>query len=141
MNNYPKVSVLMSVYNNETTIEKSIESLLRQSYKNIEILINDDCSSDNSVNLIKNCNQKIVIFSFSNDENIGLTKSLNKLIKLSSADIIARQDADDFSNHKRIEYQIKCLIENNLDFVSSRATIMGTEKIPGISFYIPINNS
>ena len=53
MNNYPKVSVLMSVYNNETTIEKSIESLLRQSYKNIEILINDDCSSDNSVNLIK----------------------------------------------------------------------------------------
>jgi len=139
MNNYPKVSVLMSVYNNETTIEKSIESLLRQSYKNIEILINDDCSSDNSVNLIKKLqSESSNIFFFSNDENIGLTKSLNKLIKLSSADIIARQDADDFSNHKRIEYQIKCLIENNLDFVSSRATIIGTgKKIPGISFYIP----
>ena len=102
MNNYPKVSVLMSVYNNETTIEKSIESLLRQSYKNIEILINDDCSSDNSVNLIKKLqSENSNIFFFSNDENIGLTKSLNKLIKLSSADIIARQDADDFSNHKK----------------------------------------
>ena len=48
------VSIIMSVYNNEDTVKASIESILSQSYKNIELIITDDCSSDRSLSIIKN---------------------------------------------------------------------------------------
>ena len=48
------VSIIMSVYNNEDTVKGSIESILSQSYKNIELIITDDCSSDRSLSIIKN---------------------------------------------------------------------------------------
>ena len=47
------VSVIMSVHNNEATVNTAIESILDKSYKNIELIITDDCSSDNSLSIIK----------------------------------------------------------------------------------------
>ena len=54
MNSPPKISVLMSVYNDEKTLERSIESILKQTFKNFELLINDDSSTDDSFKIIKN---------------------------------------------------------------------------------------
>ena len=83
MSNKELVSVIMSVYNSQNTIEKSINSLLVQTYKNIEILIIDDGSNDKTLKSIMKFQNKPNIKIFENKKNIGLTKSLNKLIKIS----------------------------------------------------------
>ena len=94
------ISVIMSSYNSEETIEKSILSILNQDYKNIEFLIVDDCSTDSSLSIMKRLREddkRIKIIE--NKKNIGLTKSLNKLLKISNGKYIARQDSDDVSFH------------------------------------------
>ena len=132
------VSVIMGVYNNEYTVKNAIESILNQSYKNIELIITDDNSSDNSVSIIKNYLNLKNIKLIENKENIGLTKSLNLMIKASKGKLIARQDADDISLEKRIEVQVGQINKLNLDFVSSRAKNLQTNKnIPNISYNLP----
>ena len=138
-NSKPLVSVLMSVRNSEQTVEKSIESILNQSYDYFEFLIVDDCSTDSTLEKLKILEkQDSRISIFTNSENIGLTKSLNKLIKNTKGELIARQDADDYSNPERIYAQVEYLLKNRLDAVTSRALIIGSaKKIPGLSYYIP----
>lgn len=138
-NNRPLISVIMSVYNSESTIEQSIESLLQQTYKNIEIYLIDDGSTDDSYKIIKNYSSKFTrIKSFKNPQNIGLTKSLNILAKEVEGPLIARQDADDFSYETRFEEQFSYLNKKSLNACTTRAKIMNTEKlIPGFSFFIP----
>lgn len=133
------VSVIMSVYNAENTIEDSMKSILEQSYKNIEFLIVDDCSKDKSKLILKNFEKKFKnVKIFENNVNIGLTASLNKLLKVAKGEFIARQDADDISLNKRIEIQLNTLKKYSLDFCSTRATVMQNKKtIPGFSFYLP----
>ena len=121
------VSVIVSVYNGQDSIKKSIDSLLRQNYEYLEILIMDDGSSDSSLKTIKlyeSQNNNIKVFV--NHENIGLTKSLNKLIDLSSGEIIIRHDIDDISKENRISRQVEEFSKNNIDFCLSRATRLDT---------------
>ena len=133
------VSVLISVFNAQETISNSLNSILNQTYKNIEILIMDDCSTDNSFDILNsfqldNNNVKI----YKNSQNLGLTKSLNKLVDMCNGDIIVRHDIDDYSVEKRIEKQVKALSRYKLDFCLARATRMDTKKpIPRFSFYLP----
>jgi len=132
------VSVIMSVHNNEATVNTAIESILGQSYKNIELIITDDCSSDNSLSIIKKYINKKNVKLIENIENKGLTKSLNSMIKVAQGKFIARQDADDISLYNRIQVQIDLINKFNLDFVSSRAISLQTKKyIPNISFNLP----
>ena len=139
-NKTPKVSVVMSTFNDELTIENSVKSILEQTYTNYEFLIMDDCSTDNTYKILekfKESDNQIKIFK--NKSNLGLTKSLNILIQNSTGEYIVRQDADDISHKMRISIQIDTMLQNNLDFCSTRAYIMGTQKlIPGLSFYIPL---
>ena len=132
------VSVIMSVHNNEATVNTAIESILGQSYKNIELIITDDCSSDNSLSIIKKYLDKKNVKLIENSENKGLTKSLNSMIKVAQGKFIARQDADDISLYNRIQVQVDLINKFNLDFVSSRAISLQTKKyIPNISFNLP----
>jgi len=139
-NSQKKVSVLMSTYNSESRVSHSIESILKQSYKNIEFLIVDDCSADNTFGILQEYSKKYeTIKVFKNDLNIGLTKSLNLLIAKSNGDFIARQDDDDISYPDRIKTQVEILLNSNADFCSTRAlTNPGKNKIPGISYFFPI---
>jgi len=96
----PKVSVVMPCYNEEKNIEKAIKSILKQSFQDYELIIVDDCSTDNSVEIIKRFDSnKIRIIK--KDKNTGVSDSLNIGIKQSKSDIIARMDADDISLKKR----------------------------------------
>lgn len=108
----PLVSIIMSVYNDEKYLSKSIESILNQTYTNIEFIIINDGSRDDSLDIIKkyyNIDDRIVLID---QKNIGLTKSLNKAIKLSNGKYIARQDSDDISVLNRFEKQIKFMEDN-----------------------------
>jgi len=140
MNSKNLVSVIMSAQNAGEYISKSIESILNQSYKNIELLIIDDGSLDNTYEVMKEFKRKEEnVYIFKNTQNKGLTKSLNILLQNTQGKYIARQDADDTSHKERIAIQVKYLEQHNLDFCSTRAIIKQNDRVvPGISYYLPL---
>lgn len=110
------VSVIMSVFNGEKFLNKTISSILNQTYKNLEFIIIDDGSKDNSLSIVRDfAKRDNRVKLIKNSSNIGLTKSLNKAIDISKGKYIARQDVDDYSLSNRLEIQIKFL-ENNPEY-------------------------
>ena len=130
----------MSCYNASETIDYAIKSVMGQTFRDFEFLIMDDCSTDNTLKIIKN-NQKLDkrIKIFQNSKNLGLTKSLNILISESKGEYIARQDADDISKAYRLEHQLNFMKNNKkYDACTSRAVIKNSNrKIPKYSIYLP----
>ena len=111
----PLVSVLMPVYNAEEYIEKSIESILNQTYKNFEFIIVDDFSSDNSVKIICLFSDSRIRLITKNN-NSGIAKTLNIGLENAKGKYIIRMDADDICHHNRIHKQVEFL-ENNEDYI------------------------
>lgn len=115
------VSILLPCYNAENYLHYSIQSILKQDYKNLEIICINDGSSDATLNILneyKNKDSRIVIIN--NETNIGLINSLNKALKLVKGDYFARMDADDYSTPDRISTQLKFIKLNpEIDVVSS----------------------
>ena len=103
-----KVTVLMSVYNGAKYLREAIDSILNQSFKDFEYLIIDDCSTDGSSDIIRSYTDPRIRL-IQNEKNIGLTRSLNKGLKLANAQYIARMDADDISLPSRFERQTEFL--------------------------------
>lgn len=113
------VSVVMSVYNAEKYLKESIESILNQTYENIEFIIINDGSMDSSLSIIKDYIKKDNrIILVDNIENKGLIYSLNKGIDIAKGKYIVRMDADDISLESRIEEQVK-FMDNNGDIALS----------------------
>jgi len=133
-----EVSVIMSCYNSQANVGRAIESILNQTYEDFELLICDDGSIDNTYETIseyKRLDKRVKIFK--NKKNIGLTKSLNILVNEAKGIYIARQDDDDISSNVRLNTQISALKNENLDFITSRAKVLGSKRlIPGFSFYL-----
>ena len=129
----------MSVYNDEKNIDKSIKSIMSQTYKNLELHILDDGSDDKTWKIINKYKTEYQnIFIYRNKNNLGLTKSLNYLVNQTNGEIIARQDSDDLSHPERIEKQLNIMTKYNLDFCTTRAQIIQNNKItPKFSYYIP----
>ncbi|MBU3089493.1 glycosyltransferase [Clostridium gasigenes] len=114
------VSIVVSNYNNEKYIEECLDSLVNQTYKNIEIIIVDDASTDNSVDVINNWIKKVsvdldkenrIVF-LKLPRNVGFSGAVTAGLYLTTGEYIAMQDGDDCSNEMRIEKQIKYLKEN-----------------------------
>lgn len=104
----PKVTVLMSVYNGEIYLHDAIDSILNQTFTDFEFLIINDCSTDRTAEILQSYNDpRIKIIN--NEKNIGLTKSLNKGLKIARGEYIARQDADDVSAPDRLKKEIDFL--------------------------------
>ena len=103
----------MAVYNGEKYLNTSIESILNQTLKNFEFIIVDDGSEDKTPEIITGYAKKDRrIRFFKNHYNIGLTKSLNRAIKSSRSEFIARTDVDDIALPKRLETQLNFLLKN-----------------------------
>lgn len=136
MNN-PKISIIMSTYNDEKTIKEAVNSILNQDYSEIELLVMDDSSTDRTLEILERfTDNRLKIFK--NPTNIGLTKSLNILIEHSDGDYIARQDADDISLESRIRLQINFMLKNNLSVATTRAYKKDmTGIIPRFSYLFP----
>lgn len=101
-----KVSVIIPVHNSEKYIQECINSVINQTYKNLEIIIIDDKSTDNSVNIIKNIKDKrIKLIELS--INSGAAIARNKGIETSTGDYICFLDSDDYWKLKKIEKQVK----------------------------------
>lgn len=111
----PKVSIIVAAYNIENYIEKCIKSLINQTYKNIEIIIINDGSTDNTLNVIKKINDKrIKIISTSNRGTIEARKTG---LYNSSGEYVLFVDGDDWLDYKCIEKVYKVAREEDSDIV------------------------
>lgn len=101
------VSVLTAVYNGELFLSKTIECILKQTYSDIELLMIDDCSNDNSLSIIKEYAKKDKrIRYFVNKNNIGVDRSMNILINNAIGDYLLILDQDDLIDKNHIEKMI-----------------------------------
>lgn len=101
-----EISVLMTAYNNAPLIGETIESVLRQTFKDFEIIICDDCSTDSTWQVISEYAQRYPqIKIHRNKKNIGIAANRNKLLSLSQAKYAAFHDNDDLSLPHRLETQ------------------------------------
>ncbi len=94
-----KISIITVVYNNKSTIKDAIESVLSQTYQNIEYIIVDGASTDGTVEIIQNYGDKITTFISEKDK--GIYDAMNKGLKLATGDIVGILNSDDFyiDNH------------------------------------------
>ena len=107
----PKVTVLMSVYNGERYLTEAVDSILAQTFTDFEFLIIDDASTDRTPEILRSYEDPRIRI-ITNEENLGLTKSLNRGLALARGEYIARMDADDISYIERLDKQIKYLEEH-----------------------------
>ena len=120
----PKISVIMSVYNGMPFLKEAVESVLKQTYKNFEFIIIDDGSKDKSwqhLKSLKDARIKII----KNKKNLGLAASLNKALRHTLGDYVARMDADDVSYPERLTTQIKYMEKNpQIDICGSFVSVI-----------------
>ena len=109
----PDISIIMSVYNGETYLAEAIESVINQTFKNWELVIINDCSTDSTADILAQFAAKDArIKVHPNEVNLKLPTSLNKAISLCEGKYIARMDADDICLPDRFEKQFKFMEEN-----------------------------
>ncbi|MBP2833881.1 glycosyltransferase family 2 protein [Aquimarina sp. U1-2] len=102
------VSVLIPCYNAQSSLDKAIDSIVNQSYSNLEIMICDDCSTDETYDLItKRSKFDNRIKVHRNSQNKGYLYTINYLMEKCTGELITTQDADDWSEVNRIECQIE----------------------------------
>jgi glycosyltransferase involved in cell wall biosynthesis len=123
------ISVLIPVYNVEKYVFEAVTSIINQSVFNLEIIIIDDCSTDNTYGIVKEIadrDKRIVLLR--NSTNQKIVYCLNLAFKVSQGDFIARMDGDDVSLPGRLERKLKFLLENpEYSLVGCSTTTIDTE--------------
>jgi len=105
------VSVIMPVFNSVKFLKESIDSILNQTFEDLEFIILDDGSTEPVWDLIQSYDDPRIV-SIRNPENVGLTRSLNICLDKVHGDFVVRHDSDDISLPTRIEEQLKLFTEN-----------------------------
>lgn len=143
----------MPVYNGMPYLKQAMESILEQTYKNFELIIVDDKSTDGSYSFLKKI-RDIRVKILRNSKNLGIARSLNIAINFSRGEYIARMDADDISARNRLDVQLKFL-QDNLSIsicgsfaylINEKGITIGSKKFPlkdreikkALNFYSPI---
>lgn len=137
--NKPLVSILLPVHNCERFLADSLTSLVKQNYRQIEIIAIDDKSSDNSLKIIKSFAKKYKkIRIYRNIKRYGIVMTLNRLLRRAKGDYIAFMDAKDISSKQRIKKQIEFLLGNQgvvavgsqCRFINDKGKIIGKSDFP-----------
>ncbi len=113
----PKVTVILPVYNGEDFVAEAVRSILEQSFSDFELLVIDDGSTDNSLDIIRSFDDSRIRLHV-NEHNLRLIATLNRGIGLAQGEYIARMDADDISCSDRLEKQLNYLDENTDVYVA-----------------------
>lgn len=137
------ISVILPVYNGAKFISECIASVLNQSYKNIELVIVDDGSTDNSIECIESFNDPRIKL-YKNNCNLGLVHSLNNAIKCSKGVLIARIDQDDVMIGERLALQVSFLtkypnigvVGSNFSAIDSAGIFKYKSRLPRSSYRI-----
>jgi len=132
-----KIDIILATFNDESTIARSVRSILKQSYSNFNLYIINDGSTDSTLNIIKKFSQvdeRVKIFD--NKQNFGLPYSLNRGVKLCKSKYIARADGDDIWMHNKLEFQINYFMKNpDVKVLGTGAVIIEKNKSKKIKFF------
>ena len=129
------VSVLLPVFNGEKFLLEALNSILKQSYKNLEVIIINDGSTDDSEEIIARFSDSRIRY-LKNEQNMGLIASLNRGLEECSGEFIARLDADDIMHPDRISKQVEYLLKypdvgvvgSHWTYIDSLGKIIGEHK-------------
>ncbi|ALF08809.1 glycosyltransferase family 2 protein [Parageobacillus thermoglucosidasius] len=128
-----KVSIIMGIYNCEKTLNESIDSILNQTYDNWELIMCDDGSTDNTYQIALEYSRKDKrIQVIKNGKNMGLAKTLNNCLEISTGEYIMRHDGDDIMVRDRIEKQIKFMNTHDCDACGAGAYVFDEKGVWGI---------
>ena len=113
MSQNPTVAILLATYNGEQFLEQQLDSIVSQTYQNFKIYISDDCSSDATVRILQEYQQKFPdkIFYGINKKNIGYVKNFEKLLQGVKEKYIALSDQDDIWQSDKLEIQMSEILE------------------------------
>ncbi|MDR6546845.1 glycosyltransferase involved in cell wall biosynthesis [Chryseobacterium rhizosphaerae] len=115
MNNYPLISLIIPCYNSKHTLEKCLDSVIRQSYNNLEIIIIDDGSTDGTSKICEDFqrnDERIKVFK---QENSGVSKARNKGVELATGEYICFVDSDDWVETNYCSELYNLLVNENVD--------------------------
>jgi hypothetical protein len=113
METTPLISVVMGAYNAETCIPRAVDSILNQTWSNLEFIILDDGSTDGTSDILRRYARQDSRIRLLQQPNQGLTKSLKQGCEIASGEYLVRQDADDVSLPNRIELQFEKIQSDN----------------------------
>jgi glycosyltransferase involved in cell wall biosynthesis len=133
----PKAAVLMAVHNGMPYLSLAIESILSQTYEDFEFLIVNDCSTDETRDIVLGYRDPRIRL-IDNQENIGQTRSLNRGLAETRCELVARMDDDDVSHPHRLDKQIRFLeqhpdvavVGSNLTFIDADGQEIGEWSYP-----------
>ena len=131
MHDRPMISVVMPLYDCETLVGKSIESVIRQSYSNWELIIVDDCSKDNSYEVARSYAKKDErIRLLRMQQNSGVALARNTAIHEARGEILMYLDSDDIWSPYKMEIQSKYMRESQIVFSCSAYEVIDENGIP-----------
>jgi glycosyltransferase involved in cell wall biosynthesis len=110
----PLVSVIIPAYNAEAFISRTLQSVISQTYKNIEILVVDDGSRDKTVEIVESFAQKDSRIILLKQPNSGVASARNLAIENSRGEYIAPIDADDIWYPQKLEKQVQCMLQGDI---------------------------
>lgn len=143
MQNNPLVTIICLCYNHEAYVVESLNSVINQSYPSIELIIVDDCSFDNSKNVISNWLEKNPKVQFiANETNQGNTKSFNKALKLAKGEYVIDLAADDILLTDSVALQVNAFQNShyqNLGVVYGNVELIWENGMFD-SYYFPVND-
>ena len=120
MKEYPLVSVALCTYNGEKYIGAQLDSILKQTYSHLEIIIVDDCSTDDTFNIVNRyAENDHRVKCFKNEVNVGFNKNFERAIKLTAGEYIAISDQDDIWLPLKLELLLDNIGNNWLIFSNS----------------------
>lgn len=122
-----KVSVIVPIYNSAHTLKRCVQSILAQSYKNLEVILVNDGSVDSSLSICENFklnDERVIVI---NKKNAGVSSARNAGLKVASGKFVQFVDADDYVSADMTEYLVKKINENFADWV-----VCGYNKVSGM---------
>jgi len=115
----PTISIVLTTYNGAKYLTKQLESLKNQTLQPTEIIVQDDCSNDNTVEIIQNYSQLPQIQLYQNEKNMGFVKNFESAIQKASGDYIALCDQDDIWESTKLQTLLNAIKDNTLAYSNS----------------------
>ena len=120
-----RIDILMATYNGEKYVEEQIKSILNQTYKNFRLIISDDCSTDNTVSILKEFEQKddrVIVYY--QEKNLGYVKNFEFLLEKVENNLYMLADQDDVWLPDKVKISYNTLKERNADLTFSDLTVV-----------------
>ena len=141
MNHKALVSIALCTYNGEAYLREQLESIVNQSYSQLELIAIDDCSTDNTLSILKEYEANYPFIQvFENPENLGYIRNFEKALRLCSGEFIALSDQDEIWDLHKIEKQIKAIgnhlmIYHDSEFIDENGQLLNKKMSDIMNLY------